>query len=570
MWKVLAALFLVCASPALAGSSASWLGGAPKLLGINSAGWLKTDAAGAISLSTTVVENIAVNTTLTVKASGGDFTSVSAALASLKSKRISPDAAVTISVDPGTFTATAAVYFAHPNGDRINVVGSAPVSTTITSFASQSGSAGNYTVILNVTSTTGMAIGDYVIVRGTTGTGEHRAVMGVWEVTDVPSPTQLTMKNTYRKAAWPALTLTGGNVHCLKTILKFNGSDGFQIAGPAGRIYNLAIVGNGTSYDGVNISQHGTFHGDHVVYFGDPAGNYAIGINGFGRYGFANTSSAEPWFMYGAASNCGSYGFYNYSDARQVSTAIIASGNANIGIYATDGAWITATNSFAIGNGTSGFYANLRAAINAQSSEAVSNIQSGFQANIGSSIDASSGKSLNNSNCGYKADSGSVLYATGTTATGNGLAAGQYGYYALNGSTIRANTTTASGNFAGDYQAENFGYIRVTSYTGSPTFSPALDTIGNGGGLIKNADATVVEFVNTSSVTGATVKAALNTIYTGDFTPNGFRLGTSGAQPTCDAAHRGLTWNVEGGAGVADILQVCQKTVADTYLWVTH
>jgi len=51
---------------------------------------------------------------------------------------------------------------------------------------------------------------------------------------------------------------------------------------------------------------------------------------------------------------------------------------------------------------------------------------------------------------------------------------------------------------------------------------------------------------------------------------NGFRLSTSGAQPTCDADHRGLMWNVEGGAGVADDFQVCQKDATDTYVWTSH
>lgn len=75
---------------------------------------------------------------------------------------------------------------------------------------------------------------------------------------------------------------------------------------------------------------------------------------------------------------------------------------------------------------------------------------------------------------------------------------------------------------------------------------------------------------NTSSITGTTVAAALNTIYSGDFTPNGFRLGTSGAQPTCDVSRRGLVWNVQGGAGVADVLQVCQKNAADAYAWTNQ
>lgn len=50
----------------------------------------------------------------------------------------------------------------------------------------------------------------------------------------------------------------------------------------------------------------------------------------------------------------------------------------------------------------------------------------------------------------------------------------------------------------------------------------------------------------------------------------GVTLSTSGSQPTCDVGHRGLMWNIEGGTGVADVLQVCQKDASDTYVWVNH
>jgi hypothetical protein len=49
----------------------------------------------------------------------------------------------------------------------------------------------------------------------------------------------------------------------------------------------------------------------------------------------------------------------------------------------------------------------------------------------------------------------------------------------------------------------------------------------------------------------------------------GLKLSTSGSQPTCDAAHRGMFWNIEGGTGVADILQICQKDASDNYVWNT-
>lgn len=50
----------------------------------------------------------------------------------------------------------------------------------------------------------------------------------------------------------------------------------------------------------------------------------------------------------------------------------------------------------------------------------------------------------------------------------------------------------------------------------------------------------------------------------------GTQLETSGSKPTCDSDHRGLMWNEEGGAGVADILYVCQKNAADAYVWAVH
>jgi hypothetical protein len=42
----------------------------------------------------------------------------------------------------------------------------------------------------------------------------------------------------------------------------------------------------------------------------------------------------------------------------------------------------------------------------------------------------------------------------------------------------------------------------------------------------------------------------------------------TGTRPTCDAAHRGTTFYVAGGAGVADTLELCRKDGADAYAWV--
>ena len=48
----------------------------------------------------------------------------------------------------------------------------------------------------------------------------------------------------------------------------------------------------------------------------------------------------------------------------------------------------------------------------------------------------------------------------------------------------------------------------------------------------------------------------------------GVRLNTSTAQPTpCDATVRGTIWFTQGGANVADTLQVCAKGSNDAYAW---
>lgn len=49
----------------------------------------------------------------------------------------------------------------------------------------------------------------------------------------------------------------------------------------------------------------------------------------------------------------------------------------------------------------------------------------------------------------------------------------------------------------------------------------------------------------------------------------GLILNTVVAQPTCVSGLRGLMWVIQGGGGVADILQVCLKNSGGSYVWVT-
>jgi hypothetical protein len=48
----------------------------------------------------------------------------------------------------------------------------------------------------------------------------------------------------------------------------------------------------------------------------------------------------------------------------------------------------------------------------------------------------------------------------------------------------------------------------------------------------------------------------------------GVILSTAGAKPAAGASYRGMLFVVQGAGGVADKLQVCLKSAADTYSWV--
>ncbi|MBI2623584.1 MAG: hypothetical protein HYW65_03350 [Candidatus Liptonbacteria bacterium] len=47
----------------------------------------------------------------------------------------------------------------------------------------------------------------------------------------------------------------------------------------------------------------------------------------------------------------------------------------------------------------------------------------------------------------------------------------------------------------------------------------------------------------------------------------GVRLNTTDSKPTCSASQRGTLWVVQSGAGVADTVQACVKSAADSYAW---
>ena len=259
------------------------------------------------------------------------FKTIQAALDSLKNTWIPNGVTVTIQLAPGIYSYTSPIVVDHPCGSRIQIVGATPVSTTITGNGAVIGSAGNWTVPIIVQSTSSISVGDYVIVSGTTGTGDHYAIRGVWQVLSVDSSAQITVKNTHRASTFPTFTLSSGTVTAIKSHLYFSGCPGIAVVNGSylGLISNVVVVGDGSNNTGVYAADSSTL----IV------GNN-VGVTGFGGGGFLCMNNS---FIYAPSST--------------------SSGNGENGFACSLSSAIYAPSSTSSGNGENGYYVWLQSAM---------------------------------------------------------------------------------------------------------------------------------------------------------------------------------------------------------------
>jgi hypothetical protein len=404
------------------------------------------------------------------------YSTIQAALNSIRDAFIPNNVYVTIQVASGTYTHTSQITISHPCGSQIKIVGANPVTTTLTGVGTITGSAGNWSVPLQVQSASGIAVGDFVIVRDTTGTGDHYALRGVWEVTGVSGNT-VTVKNTHRKSSFPSFTVSGGTVVALKTILKFNGCSGIVVYDATlGYLNNVAIVGNLTS------NTRGIAAGKTTETQVRESGGVVVCGSNVGMSSFANglyTCSGTIFAQGVASSGNASSGFFAAYSGSIYASYATASGNSSYGFYAGLSGSINASYATASGNSSYGFYAVHSGSINASYATASGNNNHGFFAAYSGSIYASYATASGNSGHGFSATVSGSIYAHYAIASGNS----SRGFYAALLGSIYAPYSTATGNST-DYMAEKMGYIHVSGYQGSPTFSPALNTVGNYNAII--------------------------------------------------------------------------------------
>lgn len=188
-----------------------------------------------------------------------------------------------------------------------------------------------------------------------------------------------------------------------------------------------------------------------------------------------------------------------------------------------------------------------------------------------------SGSNITANNAEFKiGDTGALFfnpYFTGTTtfddATGSA-------YYQFMGGYLGGQMTITGAPFvynSGMMIDTSFGasWTNVHSANGDPTIQ--FDSAGLPASVTGAYASVLTSFSQYVGYTPAvsaqwstvpsTVKGALDSVRV-------LSQSAVGSQPACSSANRGLQWLVQGGAGVADIYQVCQKNSSDAYVWTTH
>lgn len=202
---------------------------------------------------------ITADITVTVKSSGGDFTTLASALAALQNVVISKSAVVTIEIDNGTWTQGAPIYDNQISSDRIKITGKNVYTKNLSNvYGTPTGSAGAWSIVITLSDVTNIAVNDYVLIRAASGGTNPTYLLGCHKVTAVDSPnSRITVLSKHRSTSYPSGAVTNtGNVDVIKTVLDFSGFSGFFVG-------DRSTGSNGSGFYGV----------EKAVLVGDSTGN---------------------------------------------------------------------------------------------------------------------------------------------------------------------------------------------------------------------------------------------------------------------------------------------------------
>ena len=301
-----------------------------------------------------VTPAITANLTLYVATTGNDATAlpnnpsfpwltIQGALNYLIPYFIEPGFTVTVSVAAGVYNVTSPIAINHPNGQNIQIVGTAGATITATSA---SVTVGTVTLTGGAGAFSGLAAGQYIAVRCAQTVGTIFA-SGVWKVVSAASTT--VTYNTGYAGAFPTLSgWTSGTVIPLTTrITTSTAINGIVVSGNGvGLISNIALIGtsSGSTVIGGLITTSGNTNITNVHAY-----NWLDSSGASAGFLSLNNSVINATLCY---ASLGAYGFSSSGTSQLSCGSCIAQMNTSYGIAAQ--AVTSCMGCFANGNGLGG------------------------------------------------------------------------------------------------------------------------------------------------------------------------------------------------------------------------
>jgi hypothetical protein len=388
-----------------------------------------------------------------------------------------------ITLPAGTITLTNEVVVNSSTANNITINGQDITQTSLASISGITGSVKDYNITYIVNDGSNIEVGDYILNRvDVEGTNGHTLNAGIWEVITVAT-NHITVKNRSQSQQIESSTITGGTVGIIKTVIKFNGCDGFRFEGgqPLGELNHIAIVGDyNTSNDTGTEGTHGVITSSPIVHSGEssnavfnPLGAVKLGetfgVSSFGEQGIACSGRTSLVGNYVASCSNRKRGVYSEGANMRMKFST-TNGNGEDGFISDVSGAITCAYAISSGNGLNGFWSTNNSFLGAACGKShynktngaecrglgrlqvdgcsiIGNEVYGVSATDGGMIDADNCSSTYNINTGFYASSGGIIDADNSTSTDNG----GYGYVSEYSSIVRTSGNTNSNNTDGDY-----------------------------------------------------------------------------------------------------------------------
>lgn len=279
--------------------------------------------------------------TVTVGSSGCDYTTLQAALDAYASVWVPRPYKLTFSLAAEIFTIASTVQINSPTFRRASITGASPISLTINSVQSSSGSAGAWSYVLNVGSVAGLAVDQLVCVKATSGGSNPDRLLGVHRITNVDGVNTRITISVLTKHSSQASGAVTATATVLTTVLKCNTNvTGLYIIGGG-----LGTIGVAKALDNIGISTTAASTGSGIDVHDCTCelDGGLLGIHGPFAFGmiaemrgtiYVQGSSTVNTYVSGGTQGIGAYGLSAIQGVSYDSTGgVVVSGCTN-GLYA--------------------------------------------------------------------------------------------------------------------------------------------------------------------------------------------------------------------------------------------